>query len=215
MPTPTGMSVSEIEVKDTSQEVFLAMVEFIYSKKPNFIDADLSFLTSLYYLADKYNIGGLRDEIITSIWEHEVTKENVLDVALLAEENILHQPLSEALYAAATSFVKNAEGFKNKFENVMELFKEGNMEHSVVIFKLMERIKKNMCMNCQQSFCLDGLRVTSENFVKGARFVYVNPGLHETFLVAVYGNGKFSGSYPDGSIDYQMKFAKEYLYKCS
>ena len=33
------------------------MVEFIYSKMPNYKDADVSFLTSLYFLANKYNIG--------------------------------------------------------------------------------------------------------------------------------------------------------------
>ena len=86
------------------------MVEFIYNKKPNYKDIDLSVLASLYYLTDKYDILQLRNEIIASIPEHPVTKENVLDVANLAEENILHQQLSAALYDAAAGFVKKAFG---------------------------------------------------------------------------------------------------------
>ena len=74
-------------------------------KKSGFEDAILSFLASLYYLADKYNIKDLRDEIVAVIPQHEITKENVLDVAILAEDNILHEPLSEALYDAAVCFV--------------------------------------------------------------------------------------------------------------
>ena len=36
-----------IEISDASQAVFLAMVEYIYNKKPNLKDVDLRFLTSL------------------------------------------------------------------------------------------------------------------------------------------------------------------------
>ena len=94
-----------IEIKDYCQEVFLVMIESIYNKKPDFKALDFSFLISLYYLADKYDIQHLRNEIIASIPEHEITKENFLDVAILAEDNILHPPLSEALFDAAARFV--------------------------------------------------------------------------------------------------------------
>ena len=108
----------DIEINDAKQEVFKTMVEFIYNKKPSYKDVELGFLASLYYLADKYDIGELRNEIISSIRMHVVTKENLLDVANLAEENVLHQPLSEALYDVAVSFVENAEGSGNKLKSV-------------------------------------------------------------------------------------------------
>ena len=49
------------------------------------------------YVADKYNISELREEVIVSIPEHEVIGENVMDVAILDETTILHEPLSDTL----------------------------------------------------------------------------------------------------------------------
>ena len=44
-----------------------------------------------------------------SIPEHEDTKENVLGVGLLAQENVLHQQLLEGICDAAARFVKKAK----------------------------------------------------------------------------------------------------------
>jgi len=162
----------DIEIKDTYQEVFLRMIEYIYNKKMDFKEASLSFLASLYYLADKYNIKDLRDEIVAVISQHEITEENVLEIAVLAEDNILHEPLSEALYAAAVSFV-----FENKEIVFLDLCADGNEEHAGVIFKLLNRVgkikeRKKPCGNCQQTPCLNGQKLTKHNFVKGATVIY-------------------------------------------
>jgi len=169
---------NDVEIKDASQESFLAMIEYIYNKKLVFKDISLSFLASLYYLANKYNIEDLRDEIVASIPEHEVTKENVLEVGLLAEENVLHQELSEALYDAAAGFVKKVKGAVN------DLCADGNEEHAEVIFKIINRSNKvinrsrkvnsELCGNCQQATCLSGQQVTSANFVTGAKVTYTS-----------------------------------------
>lgn len=165
---------SDIEIKDSRHGIFLTMIEFIYNKKPNYKDADLEFLSSLYYLADKYNIAELRNRIIASIPEHDVTKDNVLDVALLAEENILHQPLSEALYDASASFVMKTEGVEH------EMFADENEKQAVVVFKIMNRVKKvksgkvqmkSTFCRCLQVPCKNGEKVTSQNFVKGGRLL--------------------------------------------
>jgi len=168
---------NDVEIKDASQESFLAMIEYIYNKKLVFKDISLSFLASLYYLANKYNIEDLRDEIVASIPEHEVTKENVLEVGLLAEENVLHQELSEALYDAAAGFVK-VKGAVN------DLCADENEEHAMVIFKIINRsnkvinrsrkVKSELCGNCQQTTCLSGQQLTSANFVTGAKVTYTS-----------------------------------------
>jgi len=155
-------SEGDIEIKDACQDVFQAMIEFIYNKKPSYKDLDLTFLASLYYLADKYDLLDLRKEIIASITEHPVTKENVLDVANLAEENILHQPLSEALYEAAAGFVKKTD--------VLDFFTDENDDNSKVIFKMIKMMKKlklktETCGSCLQATCLDGQRMRSQNFI--------------------------------------------------
>eukprot|EP00092_Neocalanus_flemingeri_P017898 GFUD01019364.1.p1 GENE.GFUD01019364.1~~GFUD01019364.1.p1 ORF type:complete len:263 (+),score=75.50 GFUD01019364.1:54-842(+) len=132
-------SEDEINIIDANQDVFQAMIDFIYNKQPNWKDCDISFLASLYYLADKYNIEDLRDIIIATIPEQEVTRENVLRIAILAEDNVFHQPLSEALYDAAASFME-----KGLLEKIPKIFTEANHKHALVIFKVMERLRGGM-----------------------------------------------------------------------
>ena len=106
------------------------------------------------------------------IFEHPVTKENVLDVANLAEENILHQPLSVALYDAAASFVKKAEGLENMLERMLDIFTDENEDHAVVVFKVIKSVKKmksGNCSNCKQASCLNGQRLTIQNFAPAAK----------------------------------------------
>ena len=43
----------DIVVEDARQEVFKAMIEYVYNKKKDLTDYDLSFRSTLYYLADK------------------------------------------------------------------------------------------------------------------------------------------------------------------
>jgi len=189
---------NDVEIKDASQESFLAMIEYIYNKKLVFKDISLSFLASLYYLANKYNIEDLRDEIVASIPEHEVTKENVLEVGLLAEENVLHQELSEALYDAAAGFVKDKSA-------VDDLCADENEEHALVIFKMINRcnkvinrsrkVKSELCGNCQQAPCLSGQQLTSANLVKGAKVTYRSWD-NDEWAVLIGVNGRtFSSNY--------------------
>ena len=132
---------NDIDIKDSNQEVFQAMVDFIYNKKPDWKDCDLAFLCLLYYLAEKYNIIDLRTEIIASIKVHKISDENVLDVAILAEENILHQPLSEVLYDTATFFLMKK--FDGKLSQAIEFFSgsEATEVHGLVLMKIMARMK--------------------------------------------------------------------------
>ena len=65
----------DMDIMDASHDVF---------------QDDLTFLSQLYYLGEKYNIKDLRNRIIAAIPEFKILDENVLDVAILAEEYILH-----------------------------------------------------------------------------------------------------------------------------
>ena len=55
----------DIDIKDASQEVFQAMIDFIYNKQVDLGEYDLPFTSQLYNLAEKYNIKDLRNEIIS------------------------------------------------------------------------------------------------------------------------------------------------------
>ena len=64
-----------IKIVDASQEVFSVMVEFIYDKKLDWAVYSLSFLTSLYYLAEKYNIKDLMEKILIKIQGFKFVKD--------------------------------------------------------------------------------------------------------------------------------------------
>ena len=208
-----------IEISDASQAVFLAMVEYIYNKKPNLKDVDLRFITSLYYLGDKYDIVHLRNEIIAHISEQKVSKENVLDMAIAAEENNHHTTLSEALYDAAAGFVKEAVNrVGSKFNEVIDLYTDENEVHALVIFKLLKRVKNYTCENCQQSPCLSGQNVTRQNFAPGATaYVAATAAADrlEIILIQVEGGESFSFKYKGQIYQGQKCFSyHEFVYKC-
>eukprot|EP00092_Neocalanus_flemingeri_P054323 GFUD01063967.1.p1 GENE.GFUD01063967.1~~GFUD01063967.1.p1 ORF type:complete len:270 (-),score=63.86 GFUD01063967.1:19-828(-) len=207
-----------IDITDASHDVFQAMIEFIYSKQPNCKDMALSFLASLYYHAEKYNIKDLKDEIMASIPEHEVTMENVLDIAILAEDSILHKPISDALYDAAATFLKIE--FKDKLNQALQFFTEteANEVHAVVIFKVMSRMKNAICKNCQQSPCLNNVGITEDNFVAGAEVIDPTIGGWIVELVELVTQGaefKFKGKWLEDGKIYKFTLNPEYyVYKC-
>jgi len=185
-------SESKISIEDVSEEVFKAMVDYIYNKEMDWDGHELSFLASLYYVADKYDISELREEIIASIPEHKVSDENVLDVAILAEANIHHQPLSDALYDAGAAYL--LEKFKGKAGNVYKFCSENDASDitGLVVYKMLGRMEMmpKECDNCQKTPCLNGQTLTLENFVTGAnvniggtivKLVAVNPGNQQLF----------------------------------
>merc|ERR1719452_361746 len=158
-----------------------------------FVNYELHCLSKLYHLADKYDIKELRFEIILSIPEHEITIENVLAVAILAEENSLHYPLSEALYDVAAAFLK--QKFANKVENVYNFFSEAEASelHGLVLMKIMGRIKflpnKKECDNCKQVLCLNGQRVRCNSAVVGAKVVI--RGSNTTMSITALSRGHY------------------------
>jgi len=211
----------DIAIDDVGQEVFGVMIDYIYNKKIELIEYDLNFLSSLYYLADLYNIKELRLDIITSIPEHVVSDQNVLDVAILAENNVLHQPLSETLYDSAAVFIKKK--FGGKIDNVFNFCSETEPSeiHGLVLLKIMARMKNlpnptPKCGNChcEQTYCLDGQALTIENFLPGAQVSLIEYGFEDIWTSVVY-HGENIGSFmsrPRNSVfDCDLAMVK---YKC-
>jgi len=220
-------SEDDIEIKDVTQEVFQAMMEAIYNKKPDWNSYDLPFLCSLYYLAEKYNIEHLRGEILASIPQHDVTRDNVMRVAVLAEKYCLHPPLYEALYDSAVRFLVTGQRFKDRFKRALELFTETNADHSHVIFRIVERIKNSekiekneidqICENCKQVKCLNGEGLTLKNFSPGAKVICCppNPLSGVRVLVTVKDETHFIGRNEDGTVSEWTIRDDYYVFKCS
>ena len=137
----------------------------------------------------------------------------MLDVANLAEENIHHQPLSEALYEAAASFVKKAE--------MLELFTDENDDHAMVIFKVIKRAKKlklkseNLpAASCKQAPCRDGQRISTQNFTRGAKVYHPGTG-GVIILIGKDDRGSFSVTWGNGTgFCNSFSINASYIYTC-
>eukprot|EP00092_Neocalanus_flemingeri_P009426 GFUD01010142.1.p1 GENE.GFUD01010142.1~~GFUD01010142.1.p1 ORF type:complete len:276 (-),score=47.71 GFUD01010142.1:38-865(-) len=164
----------DVKIVDATMEVFKTMVEFIYNKELNWNAFDLHFLSSLYYLGDKYNIANLKASVLNSIADHQrVNMENVLVVATLAEENVNLYPLYEQLYQMSVACLDIH--FQGSYKEVVKFFSDPKSFEADprIVAMLMQKLLvfKSVvsCSNCCKFPCIDGEEPTVENFTPGAR----------------------------------------------
>jgi len=163
-----------VEIKDVPKESFEAMIDFIYDKKTDVGIYEWDILCSLYYLGDKYNIKILMEESQRAILSKEITTENVLNVGLLADQNSVHGELAETLYEAAA--IGLSKMFDGDVVKVQQFFHELDATEAPTstssfksLVKIMARVRKlAVCKNCKGTPCLNGRKITKENFVPGA-----------------------------------------------
>jgi hypothetical protein len=205
-----------IKIVDATHEVFSVMVEFIYDKDLDWNTYSLSFLSSLYYLAEKYDIKNLMEKILITIQAYKVIKENVMEVAVLGENNLFLPPLSDALYDSATIFLE--KHFQNNLGKALAFFSETEATsiNSRVLHELMSRINNSsICSNCKQSPCLDGLGVSLENFAPDAKVAAVrgrgHSDIEKTWIVDI---NTFRGCSNSGSTLLCTLDGKSYTYNC-
>ena len=86
---PMKETENMLEVKETSPKAFRAMINYIYARRPqnvlyNVMDVDIKTLFELYALSDRYDILNLQTKIMGSLWEFELTRENLISTATVA-----------------------------------------------------------------------------------------------------------------------------------
>jgi len=206
-----------IEIEDAPQEAFLVMIEYMYNKKPDFKDLELPFLGYLYYMGEKYNIKSLNLDIVASISSRTVTNHNVIKVAVLAEEVAYLKPFSEALYNAASNYVSSTIDATSNCTSVFDFFTAENEKHSNVIFKLMKAVKDKTCKNCKTHPCLDGKRLTIQNFTIGANVVLKSDKNCVRNLIQQHYNGdnsRFKARCNENDVETDFFYSNIYLYMC-
>jgi len=165
-----------IDIKDVNQESFGAMIDFIYNREGHLGTYDLDTLCALYCLGDrdKYNIDILVKESLTEIRCKEISTENILNVGLLAEQYSPREQLVDTLYDSAAQSL--SEKFDGEFGSVIEFFNKLGAEAEApaspsvtTLMKIVGKVKKpTVCENCKSSPCMDGIKLTLENFVPDA-----------------------------------------------
>ena len=176
-----------IEIIDVTKEVFEVMINFIYDKETTMNNYDLDMMCSIYYLADKYSITELEEEILIAIECKEIAVENVIDVGILAIQQAVHEKLAEALLEASVQRLSRM--FKGDLNKVGEYLSEIDAEDSLdlirykSVLKIMARMK-NICVNCKVAPCIKGFRLSRDSFVPGAKIkVITGYGVNPTHTI--------------------------------
>jgi len=168
-----------IEIIDVTKEAFDVMVKFIYDKETDMSSYDLNMLCSIYYLSDKYNIPALEKVTLEAVNSKEIEVENIIDVGTLAIQHAVHEKLANALYeASAQRLSRMFNGQLNKAVDYLREIDAGDSLDPIAcqgVLRIMARLKKitpttaPVCVNCGGFPCITGVKLTRENFVKGAK----------------------------------------------
>ena len=152
---------TQVLVTDASHRAFQLMVMYIYNKKHNWGEENVTLLSEMYYLGEKYHLDDLKRRIMDAVAKHEVSMENFLEVAKTAEEQAHHPELSAKFYNIAAIFLKNT--FGGDVNKVVNLFSEieADPTNSFILHKLMNTMKELNCLCSKEP--------SKENFLVGAR----------------------------------------------
>eukprot|EP00092_Neocalanus_flemingeri_P092635 GFUD01117621.1.p1 GENE.GFUD01117621.1~~GFUD01117621.1.p1 ORF type:complete len:303 (-),score=53.14 GFUD01117621.1:21-827(-) len=157
-----------IPVEDSSVEAFQIFLDILYNKKIALEAMDFQLLADLYYLAEKYHHGFMKDSIIKEVSSRKILSENLLEVAKVAETNAHLEELSSSLLNICFVFIN-----KSDLGTIMDIFDNEDVgeEKSCTLHRLMtgaKRSRPDVCKNCHYAPCLDGEVLTKSNFVIGA-----------------------------------------------
>jgi len=198
-----------IEIEDATKESFEAMIDFIYTKETDVSIYGFEMLCSIYYLAEKYNINALKEEILEAINTKDISVDNVLHVGMLADKHSAHDELSETLYVAATQSLEKI--FDGQLSKAINFFAEINADSSPALcrsaVKMMAKLKTipsaAVCSNCKASPCLSGVGITRTNLVPGAKVSAIIGGIidiDKILHVEPYNANRFFGVKKDGQV---------------
>ena len=131
------------------------------------------------------------------IQSKEISIENVVDVGVLAVKYEVHDKLAGAIFeSCAQRLSRIFNGELNKaVEYLNKIDADGSLDliRYKSVMKIMARLRRPpvtpVCTNCKVSPCLTGVKLSGENFVKGAKVVAISveniTRLHTLKMVAV------------------------------
>ena len=201
------------------------MVDFSNHKQPDMSSFALPFLSDLYlyYLGEKYILDDLKEEINDAVSKKEISDENVLDVAIVAEQSKVHDQFSDKLFDRVGIFL--LKKFAGDLDKALEFFSQceatATPAKGLALMKVMARMKNMtppLCENCKAYPCMDGMGVTKLNFVAGARVRNVSgKGYSEVDRLnrIIEHMGQFSAVMKDGALQSGWILSPAYYkYKC-
>ena len=157
-----------VPIEDSSIDTFNMFVDILYNKKVELNELSLKVLGDLFYLGEKYHVEDLKDAIAKNVSSRKIEADGIIEAVKVAEEKAHLVDFSNSVYELCSGFVLN------NHSGVLELFNNLEVEESTsaCLHRLMAKAytmkKKNVCKNCRYDPCLDGVKLTKENFVADA-----------------------------------------------
>jgi len=232
-----------VRVKGSTIEAFSTLMDILYEKNRDKENdtwglENKSFYTlfEVLHLADRYDMKKVVGIITKEISEMEITRENVMEAAAVAEHYKLFPEASKGLFQRCAVTMDNI--LKTKADILKFLADDTEDEVDNLLFKrILVAMHESRCSSCDKprDECLDGRDVTAENAVSG-RLVYNNPGgtlalgYRNLFtdqspgeLVQLHSNNQYGyvwtirkpegGSYP-GSVYVVYNGVSQFVFKC-
>ena len=150
-------------IKETTKEAFEDFLGFLYEKKIDFKAKTLEELYQILNLAERFQVGELKERTMEVFKNFSITVENVVEVAATTELFSHFETPSKSLYSSCVALMAN---FKTSGSLVQ--FIQSN-EDKTTVMKLLNDIKtencpndekKERCRNCQNDPCLDNFKVS-------------------------------------------------------
>jgi len=201
---PIKESRDLIPIEQTTIEAFQKMREFLYQIEIDCKKMTLTEIIELIYLADRYEITELKEELKKQLAIFPVTKDNLVDTASVAYE------LSWQLDSVSSVLLLNcAKFFQKSYRRAADVTKfvsehHGNEKGNLVmeLLSLVSTLPPLECGNCGENPCLSGQPVIHQKLREGlmvtnnmdAPFMGDEIDLEwENFSVTVLSNGGYSG----------------------
>jgi len=155
-----------ISVKGTTKKAFETMIHFIYGKKIIWEVMSLSELFDVVNMAELYILPELMEEVKKIIETYDLTDENLIEAAAIAEAFSHFEEPSAALMNHCQNVVKIE--IKTLQEAADFASKHASTKFEGLALKLIASLKTHVCSNCRSNPCKDGMLVKDlENLTVG------------------------------------------------
>ena len=127
-----------IEINDSTHEAFKIMIEFTYSKTPDWMKfTKLELYFDVYKLADFYLMEKLKSVLSDAVKNIVITETNFNELSSCADRNGQFEKLSSSVFENCALFLSQSYG---SYEKILELIRNHKGD-SVILMKILRMIK--------------------------------------------------------------------------
>jgi len=154
---PSKDTEDVISVEGTTKKAFETMINFIYGKEIDWEVMSLEELFDVVNMAEFYILPEFMEEIKNVIEDYDLTDENLIEAASIAEAFSHFEKPSTALMNHCQNFV--VEKIKTVQDAVEFACKHASTKFEGLALKLLASMKNHICSNCRSNPCKDGMLV--------------------------------------------------------